>query len=221
MKIFLKNYKFGILVFLLISIFVTYFVYKNEDKNIHYSSKINLPNIEADFKSIFKSFLSTNSFIENDEADIACNVSYEDENGGTHLLISIKTLKDIKQEPELSNKIKIKCKRIIIKTLNQYIGFKNEVNDFYERTLNDNAQYNSFVFQKKMEIIYTVFFLEYLRNKIDSSTIDLTKDYEPSTFKEHFINLTYTVLIALSLFIGFAIAKSNLKVKKRRKKIKR
>ena len=208
----IKNNKFKILIFLLLSFLIPFFVYTAEDKNKYYEAKINLANIDNEFKPIFKNFLNKNTYLENDkDTSLKCKTAYDDSNkAGAFLQMSIVISQNQKEEKKEIEKIKSKCKKIIIKTMDDYIAFKNEVINFYERN-DDDGFYSNYVLPKKVEIYNANFFLNYTRQKINEDSINLVKTYEPSTIKQHLINLFFTILIIFALFIGFLIAKQNLR----------
>tara|TARA_B100000989_G_scaffold277291_1_gene238136 strand:- start:1166 stop:1813 length:648 start_codon:yes stop_codon:yes gene_type:complete len=215
MKNFFKKNKVEVLIFLLISISVPFFAYLNEDKNTYYQKKINLTKLNQEYTPIFRSFLNKNLYLQNIDSSARCDANYDNEGNKSFILLKV-TIKDTSKNSQKElKKITELCKIIIIKTLEDYIEFNEEVISFFEKRETDQY-YKNFVLPIKVEIYNTIFLLNYTKEKINESAFDFTITYNPSSIKNHLINLAFTIFITFLLVIGFIIAKNNIRGKKRR-----
>ena len=214
MKSFFKKNKVEVLIFLLISISVPFFAYLNEDKSIYYQKEINLTKLNQEYEPIFRSFLNKNLNLENIDSSPRCDADYANEGNQSSILLKV-TIKDTSKnsQKELKKASEL-CRTIVVKTLDDYINFSEEVISFFEKRETEQY-YKNYVLPIKVEIYNTIFLLNYTKEKINESSFAFTITYNPSSIKNHLINLAFTIFITFLLVFGFILAKNNIRGKKR------
>lgn len=209
----LKKFKIGIVISLIISFSLSYYIYHIEDKNTIYKSNFTLDHQSSYYNNILKNNLLTTASYFNNNTDHKCEIDVDTEKNFS-IMFKIIVSPKIEDKTNYTQLVSDNCLKILTVTMNDYVEFNKGVINFFNSKTKENVQAVNQIFQ----ISQRIYFIEHLINKLYENKLQFKKIYSPPSADEHILTFAIIFLLLSSIYIGISLSKDNLKIVKEKKR---